>query len=171
MYLRKITGIVAAVLFTAAGCVSNKNIVPETSSATEVKDTGAFVKILREYPNGVLANRNGEKIRTQIITFQFAEGNRIYFCTNNEKPLYRQLLAHPYVSYCTYAEQYEPVLSLNGKVVFVEDRALKSRALEGSANVKRLYQTPDNPNFELFYIDVEEIETFDSEGAKIYRVN
>jgi uncharacterized pyridoxamine 5'-phosphate oxidase family protein len=167
--LRRILGIAMVVLVTAVGCVSNK-AVPETPVGTEGKDVGAFVKILREHPNGVLANRNGGKIRTQIITFQFAEGNRVYFCTNSEKPLYRQLLAHPYVSYCTYADQYEPVVSLNGKVVFIEDLALKSRAMGGSANVKRLYQTPDNPIFKVFYIDVEEIETFDSDGAKLYRV-
>ncbi|MDR2019174.1 MAG: pyridoxamine 5-phosphate oxidase, partial [Treponema sp.] len=78
-----------------------------------------------------------------------------YFCTNSEKPLYRQLTDKPYVSYCTFPGDFEPVLSINGKVVFVEDPALKSRALEGNPHVKTIFKTPDNPVFKIFYIDVK----------------
>jgi uncharacterized pyridoxamine 5'-phosphate oxidase family protein len=98
----------------------------------------------------------------------------VYFCTGSEKPLYEQLLSFPYVSYCTYPEDFEPVLSLNGKVVFSDDAALKSRAFNGtgyaSGFVRNHYKSLDNPNLKLFYIDVEEVETYDSDGAKMYRL-
>jgi uncharacterized pyridoxamine 5'-phosphate oxidase family protein len=56
--------------------------------------------ILEEYRHGVLANRAGEMLRTQILTYSFLEENRAYFCTTSDKPLYAQLRANPYVSFC-----------------------------------------------------------------------
>ncbi|MDR0539491.1 MAG: hypothetical protein LBG74_03155, partial [Spirochaetaceae bacterium] len=44
-------------------------------SLLEFKDVGDFNSILKDYPNGVLANVNGDGLRTQIITFQFLDGN------------------------------------------------------------------------------------------------
>jgi uncharacterized pyridoxamine 5'-phosphate oxidase family protein len=134
----------------------------------------SFIDIVTQHPDGVLAfpERSsvfqGPRLRTGIITFQFAEGNRIYFCTNSRKSWYQSLKNNPAVSYCTFAEDFEPVLSFNGKTVFVEDAALKARLLESKPYLKRLYETPDNPVFKVFYIDVENIETFGSGGAAIY---
>ena len=88
-------------------------------------------KILRENPNGVLATRNGDGVATRIFQFLFMEdGNKVYFCTESDKPVYRQLTEHPKVSFCTSAKDWNPVLSLDGSAVFVDDMALKRRALE-----------------------------------------
>lgn len=57
-------------------------------------------KILRENPNGVLATRNGDGVATRIFQFLFMEdGNKVYFCTESDKPVYRQLTANPKVSF------------------------------------------------------------------------
>jgi uncharacterized pyridoxamine 5'-phosphate oxidase family protein len=137
------------------------------------KNVSEYQTVLEQNPNGVLANRNGSQLRTQIMSFQFIEGNNVYFCTGSEKPLYEQLLQFPDVSYCTYPEDFEPVLSLNGKAVFTDDKALKDRVFSGegyaSQFIKNHYQSPDNPNLRLFYLAVDEIETYDSEGAKVYK--
>jgi len=134
------------------------------------KSLDEFVHILEKYRNGVLANRNRDKLRTQIMTFSFAEGTRVYFCTTSDKPLYEQLVAFPYVSYCTYPENYEPVLSINGKVVFVQDRALREKALDTNYYAKRNFKSIDNPLLRVFYIEAEEIETYRSGGTNIYTV-
>ena len=146
------------------------NAKPETPAEKnlEIRDLSEFTHILEGYRNGVLANRNGEKLRTQIMTFSFAEGNRAYFCTSSDKPVYAQLATVPYVSYCAFPEDFEPVLSLNGKVVFVEDRALKEQALESNYYAKQNFKSIDNPLLAVFYIDVEEIETYDSGGVNVY---
>jgi uncharacterized pyridoxamine 5'-phosphate oxidase family protein len=74
---------------------------------------------------------------------------------------------NPYVSFCTYPQNFAPVLSVNGKAVFVEDMALKTRALDENPGIKGIYKTPENPIFKIFYIDVEEVETFSfEEGPK-----
>jgi len=166
-------GLVVAciVMLLMMGCAPEKKAA-ETVYAGQ-KSVNDFETILDQNPNGVLANRNGESLRTQIISFQFIDGNKVYFCTGSEKPLYQQLLKFPDVSYCTYPDDFEPVLSLNGKVIFTDDRALKERVFNGTGYSSRFimnhYKSIDNPNLKLFYIDVVEIETYDSSGANVYR--
>ncbi len=129
-----------------------------------------FAALLKANPNGVLATQDGNKVKTRVFQYLFAEGNKVYFCTNSEKPVYAQLQVNPNVSFCTYSDNFDPVLSVNGKAVFVEDLALKTRALDENPPIKGIYQTPDNPIFKIFYIAVEECETFSfTEGPKSYR--
>ena len=163
---RIIIGCMSICVLLIVGCGTK----PETPAEKnlETRDLSEFTNILEGYRNGVLANRSGEKLRTQIMTFAFAEGNRAFFCTSNEKPVYTQLTAFPYVSYCTFPEDFEPVLSLNGKVVFVEDRETRERVLESNYYAKRNFGSVDNPLLAVFYIDVEEIETYGSDGTNVY---
>ena len=129
-----------------------------------------YVKILKENPNGVLATNDGESIRTRIFQYLFADENKIYFCTSGEKPVYSQLKSNPNVSFCTYPKDFNPVLSVNGKAVFVEDISLKTRALDENPMINGIYETPENPIFKIFYIEAEEIETFSfTEGPKTYK--
>jgi uncharacterized pyridoxamine 5'-phosphate oxidase family protein len=128
-----------------------------------------FVSILKENPYGVLANHNGETIRTQIFQCLFTDGTKVYFGTSSTKPVYDQLQANQNVAFCTYSENYTPVLSVYGRVMFIEDTALKTRAINEAPIVKAIFETPGNPIFTMFYIDIEQIETFTyAEGAKIY---
>ncbi|MDL2235730.1 pyridoxamine 5'-phosphate oxidase family protein [Christensenellaceae bacterium OttesenSCG-928-L17] len=131
----------------------------------------AYEPILAANPNGVLATQDGGEVKTRVFQYLFTQGGNVYFCTSNEKPVYAQLRANPSVSFCTYPEDFAPVLSINGKAVFVNDLALKARALNENPGIKGIYSTPDNPVFELFYIAVEEVETFSfAEGPQTYRV-
>lgn len=130
-----------------------------------------YASVLTANPNGVLATQDNGKIKTRVFQYLFSDGNKVYFCTNNEKPVYKQIKENPYISFCTYPADYAPVLSVNGKAVFVDDKALKTRALDENPGIKGIYNTPDNPVFELFYIDTEEVETFSfAEGPKTYTV-
>jgi len=118
-----------------------------------------------------MATQDGNKVKTRVFQYLFADGNKVYFCTNSEKPVYAQLQKNPNVSFCTYQQNFNPVLSINGKAVFVEDKALKTRALDESPPIKGIYQTADNPIFKIFYIEVEEVETFSfADGPKFYKV-
>ncbi len=128
-----------------------------------------YVSVLKKNSNGVLATRNGEKLATRVFQYLFADGDKIYFCTGSQKPVYDQLVADPNVSFCTYPANYSPVVSVNGKAVFVEDVSLKARALDENPGIKNLYQSPENPVFKIFYIDAQEVETFSyTEGPKTY---
>jgi uncharacterized pyridoxamine 5'-phosphate oxidase family protein len=130
-----------------------------------------YVAILKANPAGVLATQDGKGVRTRVFQFLFADGNKVYFCTSSEKPVYKQLQANPNVSFCTYPADFNPVLSVNGKAVFVDDIALKTRALNENPPIKGIYKTADNPVFKIFYIEVTEVETFSfAEGPKSCKI-
>ena len=130
-----------------------------------------YEELLKQNPSGVLATLSDNGIRTRVFQYLFADGNKVYFCTNSEKIVYAQLKANPSVSFCTYPQDFNPVLSINGKAVFVEDMALKTRALDENPTIKNIYNSPDNPIFKIFYIDVEEVDTFNfAEGSKNYKL-
>lgn len=128
-----------------------------------------YVSVLEKNPNGVLATRNGEKLSTRVFQYLFADSDKIYFCTSSQKPVYAQLQEDPHVSFCTFPANYSPVVSVNGTVVFVEDLALKTRALDENPSIKGIYKDPENPVFKIFYIKAGEVETFSfTEGPKTY---
>ena len=128
-----------------------------------------YAELLTRNPSGVFATLDGETIRTRVFLFLFADGNKVYFCTSKEKRVYSQIKENPNVSFCTYAPDFSPVLSLSGKAVFTDDARLKTRAMDENPMLKQVYAGPDNPMFALFYIDVKEVETFsDSEGVRKY---
>lgn len=128
-----------------------------------------FAAVLKDNPNGVLATEDNGKLKTRVFQYLFSEGNKVYFCTSSEKPVYAQLQANPEVSFCTYPHNFTPVVSVNGKATFVEDKGLKTRALDENPGIKGIYNTPNNPVFKIFYIDVEEVETFSfADGPKTY---
>jgi uncharacterized pyridoxamine 5'-phosphate oxidase family protein len=130
-----------------------------------------YASILKTNPNGVLATQDGQGVRTRVFQYLFSEGNKVYFCTSSQKPVYNQLKVNPNVSFCTYPANFSPVLSVNGKAVFVDDIALKTRAFDENPPIKGIYNTPDNPVFQIFYIDVTEVETFSfAEGPKSYKL-
>lgn len=130
-----------------------------------------YAEILKANPNGVLATQDRDGVRTRVFQYLFADGNKVYFCTSSQKAVYDQLQANPNVSFCTYPDNFAPVISLNGKAVFTEDIALKTRTLNENPGIKGIYGTPDNPIFKIFYIDVAEVETFSfAEGTKSYKL-
>jgi uncharacterized pyridoxamine 5'-phosphate oxidase family protein len=130
-----------------------------------------YAAILKVNPNGVLATRDGDGLRTRVFHHLFSDGNKVYFCTSSEKLVFAQLKANPNVSFCTYPADFNPVLSINGKAVFVDDIALKTRALDENPAIKAIYKTPDNPVFRLLYIDTRDVETFSfADGSKSYKL-
>jgi uncharacterized pyridoxamine 5'-phosphate oxidase family protein len=126
-----------------------------------------IVEILKTNPKyGVLATQDGNKVKTRLFQYFHLDGNKVYFGTNNDKPVYAQLKANPNVSFCIYPKDFKPVISLNGKVVFVDYTELMK--LPEAKN----FQTPDDPTQKIFfYIEVEEIQTFSyADGSKIYKI-
>ncbi len=93
-----------------------------------------------------------DKPKVRPFQFMLEEGGRLYFCTSNQKPVFKEMQEHPYVEFCASGANFS-WLRLNGKVVFSKDLGLKARIQEASPLVKSIYKTPDNPAFEIFYLD------------------
>lgn len=129
-----------------------------------------YLSILEKNLNGVLATLDGDQIKTRVFQYLFGEDNKIYFCTSSDKPVFEQLQKNPNVSFCTYTNDYAPVLSVSGKASFVKDDLdFKIKTLEKYPLIKNIYGSVDNPVFKIFYIEVSDIETFDfTNGTKTY---
>ncbi|WP_099191776.1 pyridoxamine 5'-phosphate oxidase family protein [Tepidibacter mesophilus] len=130
-----------------------------------------YVKILKENLCGVLATRNNTGVSTRAFQFLFANGNKVYFGTSNDKPVYDQLTEIPEASFCSHAKDYSSVLSIDGPVTFVEDKELKERALNEYPAIKEIYKSSDNELFKIFYMDVKRVQTYDFvNGAHHYTI-
>ena len=51
-----------------------------------------YGKFFDEHPNGVLATFDEGKIKTRIFQYLFTDNNRVYFFTNENKPVYDQIV-------------------------------------------------------------------------------
>ncbi len=93
-----------------------------------------------------------DKPKVRPFQFMLEEGTRLYFCTSNQKNVFKEMQKHPYVEFCASGENFS-WLRLSGKVVFSKDRAMKAKIQDANPLVKSIYRTPDNPAFEIFYLD------------------
>jgi uncharacterized pyridoxamine 5'-phosphate oxidase family protein len=92
--------------------------------------------------------------KPKVRPFQFAleDDGKIYYCTSNQKPVFKQMQANPNVEICASGENFS-WLRLSGKAIFVDDLKMKAKVQEAMPMVKSIYKTPDNTIFELFYLE------------------
>jgi uncharacterized pyridoxamine 5'-phosphate oxidase family protein len=111
------------------------------------------------------------KPKVRPFQFMIEEGGKLYFCTSNQKQVYKEIKRQAYIELCAPGENFS-WMRLNGKAVFVQDVALKTKVQEASPLVKSIYKTPDNPVFEIFYLDdaVATIADFSGNPPKIYKL-
>ncbi len=130
-----------------------------------------YKELIEANPAGVLATQNGEKVATRYVSCLFVEENRAYFWSDAEKPMVKQMEQNPSVSFCISPKNYNPVLSIGGTAIFVEDRALKTRIWEENRTSQNMYNSPDNPRFKVFYINIEAVEVYiPGEGTSRYQI-
>ena len=112
-----------------------------------------IVKFLNENPVQYLATV-GLDGKPKVRPFQFMLENegKLYFCTNNQKNVYKEMKKSPYIEITTSSTNFAWV-RLNGRVVFSSDMKIKKEIIGKSELVKSLYQTADNPIFEIFYLE------------------
>ena len=93
------------------------------------------------------------KPKVRPFQFKLKDGGKLYFSTTNDKQVYQEIVRHPYVELCACGEHWS-WLRLSGRVVFSQDRSIKSRIIEEAIPlIKAVYKTPDNPLWALFYLD------------------
>lgn len=91
------------------------------------------------------------KPKVRPFQLMMEEGGKLYFCTSNRKNVFKEMQKQPYVELCASGEKYA-WLRLGGKAVYTDDPALKAKVMEASPMVKSIYVSPDNPDFEVFYL-------------------
>lgn len=109
------------------------------------------VEFLQANPVQYLATvgRDG-KAKCRPFMFSGEMDGKLWFCTNNTKEVYQDMLMNPNVELSVASPAYAWI-RLNGKAVFEDNRGVKEMCLENPI-VKGQYQTPDNPIFVVFYL-------------------
>ncbi|CVK19382.1 MULTISPECIES: pyridoxamine 5'-phosphate oxidase family protein [Sporomusa] len=118
---------------------------------------------LKDNPVFYLATVEGNIPKVRPFGFAMNFEGKLYFCTSNQKPVFRQLKANPNFEVCTTSKTNE-WLRLKGKAVFNTTRQTKQAALDAMPMLKNMYSVDDSL-FELFYIEDAEATFSDMKGG------
>ncbi|MFQ9515034.1 MAG: pyridoxamine 5'-phosphate oxidase family protein [Eubacterium sp.] len=110
------------------------------------------VEFLQANPVQYLATvgRDG-KAKCRPFMFSFEKKGKLWFNTSNQKDVYKDMQENPNIEICVSSPEYQWI-RISGKAVFEDDLEIKAAALENPI-VKGNYQTPENPVFEVFYLE------------------
>ncbi|WKV08054.1 pyridoxamine 5'-phosphate oxidase family protein [Thermoanaerobacterium sp. CMT5567-10] len=111
------------------------------------------VNFLSENPVLYLATigRDG-KPKVRPFQFMLEKEGKLFFCTSNQKEVYKEIKLNPYVEFST-TNQNNVWIRISGRIKFSNDLEVKTTIIEHNPLVKSIYKTPDNPIFEIFYLD------------------
>lgn len=107
----------------------------------------------------------GEDGTPKVRPFQFMleESGKLYFCTSNQKDVYTQIKNNPSVEISVMSKKMAWI-RLKGKVVFSNNIDIKTKIINNSNLVRSIYQKPENPVFEIFYLEEAEATIADFSG-------
>ncbi|MDR3021628.1 MAG: pyridoxamine 5'-phosphate oxidase family protein [Clostridiales bacterium] len=109
--------------------------------------------LLSEHTPGSLATldeNNTPDVRG--FEFQCIEDDKVYFFTNTNKKVYKQIKANPNVSFFCMINGSQ--FRFYGKAVFVQDTATVKRLHAGASDgVKKFYPTSESNGFTVFCIE------------------
>lgn len=97
-----------------------------------------------------LATADGDQPKVRPIGFCMPCEGRLYFCTNELKDMYKQLVANPRFEICATKPD-GTWLRFSGEAVFDKRPELKEKAFAFMPPLKGMYGNPDSPPFALFY--------------------
>lgn len=111
------------------------------------------VQFLKANPVQYLATIGVDgKPKVRPFQFMMEKDKKLYFCTCNEKKVFRELQKNPYVELCVLNNKMEWI-RIAGNIEFTDDEKIKKSIIENNELVKGIYKKWDNPIFEVFYMD------------------
>lgn len=110
-----------------------------------------IISFLNTHKNGCLATVEEGKPRVRPWAFMLEAGEKFWFCTANNKDVFKQLKQNPHIEFTCW--EGINILRISGKVTFSDDFAMKAKIMESSPGAKHFYKSPENPLFEIFCLD------------------
>jgi len=112
------------------------------------------IKFANENPGCSLATVEGDQPRVRIMGFWFADKTGFYFQTGAVKELYSQLRKNQKAEVCFYKHEgtIGTMMRVTGSVEFINDLALKEKAMEERPFLKTFGLTAQSPNLIVFRI-------------------
>lgn len=129
------------------------------------------VEFLQKNPINYFATVGADgKPKVRPFQFMFEKDGKVYYCTSNQKLVYKEIQKNPYVE-ISATDPNSAWIRVSGKAVFSKDLAVKKMVLDKYEMIKNIYKIPDNPVFEVFYLqDVEAtICDFSGKPAQVFK--
>lgn len=94
----------------------------------------------------------GLNLKPKVRPFQwmFEADGKLWYCTGNQKAVYKELKANPYFELCASVGM--TWMRISGEVIFEDNIAIKQLIMDESPLVKSIYKSADNPQLEVFYL-------------------
>jgi len=108
--------------------------------------------LTRNKPQYLATSGLDGKPKVRPFQFMLEDDEKFWFCTANTKPVFAEMQRNPHVEFCVTGENFS-WMRLSGKAIFSDDPGMKEKIMESCALVKSIYQTPDNPVFEIFHLE------------------
>ncbi|KYZ75330.1 pyridoxamine 5'-phosphate oxidase [Anaerosporomusa subterranea] len=110
------------------------------------------IDFLNANPLGFLATIEDGNPRVRPWGFMLERDSRLWFCTANNKSVFHQLRKNPSIEFSSMTQKFAFV-RVSGEAKFSKDIEMKRYILENRPMIKEIYKTPDNPIFEIFYLE------------------
>lgn len=108
-------------------------------------------QFLKANPVFHLATVDGNKARVRPFGFSMIRNDKLYFCTNKSKDVYKQLVKNPDIEISGMGSD-GTWLRISGKVAVDESRDSKVQAFKEAPNLLKLYtKGADDEIFVTFY--------------------
>lgn len=108
------------------------------------------VEFLREARVFYLATCDDGQPRVRPFGAVLEHEGRLYFCTNNQKAVFRQLVANPRVEICACKPD-GAWIRITGEAVVDDNDEARAAMLEAMPGLQRMYRVGDGL-FEVFYL-------------------
>lgn len=102
------------------------------------------------------------KAKCRPFMFCLEQNKKLWFCTNNQKDVYKDMQANPNIEISTSSPAYAWI-RLSGKAVFENNMNIKEACMNNPI-VKSQYSEAANPIFEVFYLADAEAVIADFSG-------
>lgn len=118
---------------------------------------------LRKNGTFYVATVEGDRPRVRPFGAVMLKDQKLYFSTNNQKDVYRQILENPKVEICSVDADGVNRLRIAGRAVIEDCREVREAMLEAVPALKSLY-APDDGKMTVFYL-ADVVATFSSRTA------
>lgn len=131
---------------------SNRFDFEKKNDIMEIFKMKKVVEFLQANPVQYLATVGTDgKAKCRPFMFAGEMDGKLWFCTNNQKEVYKDMQANPEIEISVSSPDYAWI-RLHGKAVFENNMAVKEMCIANPI-VKSQYQTAENPIFEVFYLE------------------
>lgn len=111
-----------------------------------------YIDFFMENNCGFLATTENNIPHVRPWSFLFEDNGKIWFMTTNRKRVFKQLQENPYIEFCSISQEFTHG-RLCGKIEFEDNLGIKSRVFEERPLLQNIYQSPENPLLETFYLE------------------